>query len=85
MINKPKTYGFGIDCNVFHSRQYRWEESTHAIPLFFQHKEMQHIIFYAHVHACSPSYTDEKWKTLQSISKQCVFGLLIIVMVMTVL
>jgi len=23
-------------------------------------KEMQHIIFYAHVHACSPSYTDEE-------------------------
>jgi len=23
-------------------------------------KEMQHIIFYAHVHACSFSYTDEK-------------------------
>jgi len=21
---------------------------------------MQYIIFYAHVHACSPSYTDEK-------------------------
>jgi len=24
---------------------------------------MQHIIFCAHVYACSPSYTDEKWKT----------------------
>jgi len=23
-------------------------------------KEMQHIIFYIHVHACSPSYTDEE-------------------------
>jgi len=23
-------------------------------------KEMQHIIFYAQVHACSPSYTDEE-------------------------
>jgi len=22
--------------------------------------QMQHIIFYAHVHACSPSYTDEE-------------------------
>jgi len=21
---------------------------------------MQHIIFYAHVHACSPNYTDEE-------------------------
>jgi len=21
---------------------------------------MQHIIFYSHVHACSPSYTDEE-------------------------
>jgi len=29
-------------------------------------KEKQHIIFYAHVHACSPSYADEEWKTLQS-------------------
>jgi len=23
-------------------------------------KEMQHISFYAHVHACRPSYTDEE-------------------------
>jgi len=37
-------------------------------------KEMQHIIFYAHVHAC-PSYTDKEEKTLQSIPKQCVFDL----------
>jgi len=44
-------------------------------------KEMQQIIFYAHVHACSLSYTDEEWKTLQSIPKQCAFGLLIIVMI----
>jgi len=44
-------------------------------------KEIQHIIFYAHVHACSPSYTDEEWKTLQSIPKRHVFGLLIIVMI----
>jgi len=22
--------------------------------------EMQHVIFYAHVHACSPSYADEE-------------------------
>jgi len=27
-------------------------------------KETQHIIFYAHVHARRPSYTDEEWKTL---------------------
>jgi len=45
-------------------------------------KEMQHIIFYAHVHACSPSYTDEEYKTLQSIPKQCVFGLLIKILIM---
>jgi len=35
----------------------------------------------AHVHACSPSYTDEEWKKLWSIPKQCVFGLLIIVLI----
>jgi len=34
---------------------------------------MQHIIFYAHVHACIPSYTDEEYKTLQSIPKQCLW------------
>jgi len=39
---------------------------------------MQLIIFYVHVRACSPSYTDEKRKTLQSIPKQYVFGLLIV-------
>jgi len=38
-------------------------------------KEMQRTIFYAHVHACSPNYTDEKQKTLQSIPKQYVFWL----------
>jgi len=32
---------------------------------------MQYIIFSAHVHACSPSYTDEELKTLQLIPKQC--------------
>jgi len=42
---------------------------------------MQHIIYYAHVHACSPSYTDEEGKTLQSIPKQYVFGLLIVVLI----
>jgi len=42
---------------------------------------MQHISFYAHVHDCGPSYTDEDWKTLQSIPKQYVFGLLIIVLI----
>jgi len=42
---------------------------------------MQHIIFCAHVHACSPSYTDEEQKALQSIPKQCDFGLLIIVLI----
>jgi len=31
--------------------------------VFTTSKEMQHIIFYAHVHACSPSYTDEERKT----------------------
>jgi len=36
---------------------------------------------YAHVHAYSPSYTDEQWKTLQSITKQCVVGIMIVVMV----
>jgi len=30
--------------------------------LKFFGKEMQHIIFYAHVHACIPSYTDKEWK-----------------------
>jgi len=44
-------------------------------------KEMQHIIFYTHAHACSLSNTDEEWKTLQSIPKQYVFGLLIIVLI----
>jgi len=29
----------------------------------------------------TPSYTDEKWKTFQTIPKQYVFGLLIIVMI----
>jgi len=24
-------------------------------------KETQHVIFYGHIHACSPSYTDEEW------------------------
>jgi len=44
-------------------------------------KETQHIIFYAHVHDCCPSYTDHKvttdqdWKTLWSISKQYVICL----------
>jgi len=42
---------------------------------------MQHIIFYAHVHACSASYTDEEGKMLQSISKQYILGLLIVVMI----
>jgi len=28
--------------------------------LIFLAKEMQHIIFYTHFHACSPSYTDEE-------------------------
>jgi len=36
---------------------------------------------YTHVHVCSPSYTDEEWKILQPISKQYVFGLLIVVMI----
>jgi len=35
-------------------------------------KEMQYFSFYAHVHVCSPSYADEKLKTLQSIPKLCV-------------
>jgi len=26
-----------------------------------------HTIFYAHVHACGPSYTDEEWKTFGRI------------------
>jgi len=26
---------------------------------------MQHIIFCAHVHTCSPSYANEEWKILQ--------------------
>jgi len=42
---------------------------------------MYYIIFYAHVHACSLSYTEEELNTLQSIPKQCVFGLLIIVLI----
>jgi len=41
----------------------------------------QPIIFYAHVHACSPSYTDKTWETLLSISKQYVFGLLFIILI----
>jgi len=40
---------------------------------------MQHILFYAPVHACNHNYTDEEEETLQSIPKQCVFGLLIMV------
>jgi len=39
---------------------------------------MQHIVFYAHVHACGPNYNWREIKALQSILKQCVFGLLII-------
>jgi len=46
-------------------------------------KEMQHLIFY--VHACSPSYTGEEWKTLQLIPKQYVFGLLIIVTIIVII
>jgi len=42
---------------------------------------MQYIIFYAHILACSPSYTDEELNALQSIPKQCVIGLLIIVLI----
>jgi len=33
---------------------------------------MQHIIFYALVHACCPSYTDEKKKGIAvAIAKEC--------------
>jgi len=39
---------------------------------------MHQLIFYAHVYACSPSYTNEELKTIPSIQKQSVFGLLII-------
>jgi len=28
--------------------------------LIYLAKEIQHIIFYAHVHACSPNYTEEE-------------------------
>jgi len=31
---------------------------NHGLALFS--KEMQHIIFYAHIHACSTSYSDEE-------------------------
>jgi len=33
---------------------------THVFFLICLAKEMQHIIFYAHVHVCSFSYTDEE-------------------------
>jgi len=33
---------------------------------------MQHNIFYAHVHACSPSYTDEEWKTFIAVDSETV-------------
>jgi len=42
--------------------------SSNYLSKYYLAKEMQYIIFYAHVHACSPSYTDE----------ECIFGLLII-------
>jgi len=42
---------------------------------------MQHIILYTPVHICSPSYTDEELRTFQSILKQSVVDL-IIVMIM---
>jgi len=38
------------------------KSKKHGLVLFLicLAKEMQHIIFYAAVHACSPSYTDEE-------------------------
>jgi len=43
-------------------------------------KEMQHIILYTNVHACSPSYTDKELNTFQPIPKQSVLGLVMIVL-----
>jgi len=49
--------------------------------LAFLAKQMQHV-FYAHLSSCLYLiYTGEECKTLQSILKQCVFGLLIIVLI----
>jgi len=52
------------------------------LKLFGKGNASYTVIFYALVHACSPSYTDEEWKTLQLILKQYVFGFLIIVIIM---
>jgi len=38
----------------------KFEKHGLALFLICVAKEIQCIIFYAHVHACSPSYTDEK-------------------------
>jgi len=45
-------------CKSF--REKKSEKHGLASYLICLAEEMQHIIFYAHVHACSPSYTDEE-------------------------
>jgi len=50
------------------------------LKLFGKGDAAYYLCSFAHVHACSPSYIDEEWKTLLLIPKQYFFGFLIIIM-----